>query len=324
MPQPTRSDVHIDAPLTNISVAYIQKAEDFIAPRVFPIVPVDKQSDKYFTYTKNDWFRDEAQRRAPGTESAGGGYNMSNTSYACDVFAFHKDVPDQVRKNADAPINVDRDATQFVTQRLMLRQEVQWVTDYFATGIWGTDVTGVAAAPGASQFLQWNDVASDPITDIEAGKETILSNTGFMPNKLVIGYQVFRRLKHHPDIVDRVKYTSPETITAAMLAKLFELDEVVVAKAVKATNIEGETAAYSFTHGKKALLCHTTPTPGLLVPSAGYIFAWRGVSGGMGKTIGVKRFRMEHLASDRVEGEIAFDDKVVATDLGYFFESAVA
>ena len=55
MPQPTQNQVHVDAILTNISVAYMQKQENFIANKVFPIVPVDKQSDKYFSYTKNDW-----------------------------------------------------------------------------------------------------------------------------------------------------------------------------------------------------------------------------------------------------------------------------
>ena len=40
MPQPTSSDVHVDAILTNISVAYIQQQGAFIANRVFPSVPV--------------------------------------------------------------------------------------------------------------------------------------------------------------------------------------------------------------------------------------------------------------------------------------------
>ena len=71
MPQPNINSVHVDAILTNISVAYLQNQDNFIADKVFPVIPVDKKSDKYFTYTKNDWFRDEAQRRAPGTESAG-------------------------------------------------------------------------------------------------------------------------------------------------------------------------------------------------------------------------------------------------------------
>ena len=325
MPQPNINSVHIDAILTNISVAYLQNQDNFIADKVFPVIPVDKKSNKYFTYTKNDWFRDEAQRRAPGTESAGGGYNLSTGTYSCDVFAFHKDVDDQTLANADTPLNPLREATEFVTRRLMLRRELQWVSDFFATSVWGTDVTGVAGTPTAGQTKQWSDyTSSDPISDIENAKSGILSATGMEGNTLVLGYDVFKSLKNHPDLVDRIKYTSSQTITTDMLAAMFDIPRVIVAKAVKATNNEGATEAYSFAHGKKALLCHVAPQPGLLTPSAGYSFSWTGVSGGLGATIGTSQFRMESIKSDRVEAEMAFDNKVIGSDLGYFFSAIVA
>ena len=325
MPQPTISQVHIDAILTNISVAYMQKAENFIADKVFPIVPVDKKSNKYFKYDKNDWFRDEAQRRAPGTESAGGGYNLSTDTYSADVWAFHKDVDDQTLANADSPLNPLREAAEFVTSRLLLRREVQFISDFMTTSVWATDVTGVSASATTNQFIQWNDYAnSDPIEDIEEAKAKILSTTGYEGNTLVLGYEVFRQLKNHPDIVDRYKYTTSSVITEEMMARLFGVDRILVAKSVRATNNEGATGAYAFNFGKAACLLHSAPNPGLMTPSAGYIFAWTGVSGGLGATIGTSQFRMEYLKASRVEAEVAFDNKVVASDLGYFFATAVA
>jgi hypothetical protein len=325
MAQPSINQVHIDAILTNISVAYMQMAENFIADKVFPVVPVDKKSDKYFTYTKNDWFRDEAQRRADATESAGSGYSLSTASYSADVWAFHKDVGDQTKANADAPLNPLREASEFVTQRLLLRREVQFVSDYITTGVWGKDYTGVAGAPGADEFKQWSDYTnSDPIENVENGKAQILSTTGFEANTLVLGYDTFRKLRHHPDIVDRIKYTSSSVVTSDMLARMFEVDRVLVAKSIRATNNEGATGAYSFNVGKVAWLGHVAPNPGLLTPSAGYIFSWTGVSGGLGQTIGVSQIRMDSLKADRVEAEVAFDNKVVASDLGVYFNTAVA
>lgn len=324
MPQPTISDVHVDAILTNISIAYMQKAENMIADKVFPIVPVDKKSNKYFNYNKNDWFRDEAQRRAPGTESAGGGYNLSTDTYSADVYSFHKDVDDQTLANADTPLNPLREASEFVTSRLLLRREVQFITDFMTTSVWATDVTGVAATPTAGQFIQWsNYTTSDPIENIEAAKEKILSETGFEGNTLVLGYQAFRQLKNHPDIIDRYKYTTSSVITEEMMARLFGVDRVLVAKSVKATNLESATGVYAFNFGKAACLLHVASNPGLMTPSAGYIFSWTGVSGGLGSTIGTSQFRMESLKASRVEAEVAFDNKVVAADLGYFFASAV-
>jgi hypothetical protein len=325
MPQPNINSTHVDAILTNISVAYLQNQDNFIADKVFPIVPVDKKSDKFFTYTKNDWFRDEAQRRADATESAGGGYNLGTGSYSADVYAFHKDVGDQLLANADAPLNPLREATEFVTRRMLLRKELQFVSDFFTTGVWADDVTGVAGAPSSGETKQWSDyTSSDPIDDIEAAKSEILANTGMEANTLVLGYEVFRQLKNHPDLVDRIKYTSSQTITTDMLARMFDIDRVLVAKAVKASNNEGATEAYSFAYGKGALLAHVAPTPGLLTPSAGYTFSWTGVSGGIGSTIGVSSFRMDSLRAERVEAEMAFDNKVIAADLGYFWNTIVA
>jgi len=67
-----------------------------------------------------------------------------------------------------------------------------------------------------------------------------------------------------------------------------------------------------------------TPSAGILSPTAGYQFAWRGVSDGMGQNIGITRFRMPELRADRIEAQMAWDYKVVAPDLGYFFSNAVA
>jgi hypothetical protein len=168
---------------------------------------------------------------------------------------------------------------------------------------------------------------SDPIEDLEEAKETVLSTTGFELNTLVLGYQAFRALKNHPDIIERIKYTTGvtgRTITPELLAAMFDIDRVLVSKAIKATNQEGEAEAYSFTHGKHALAMHVAPNPGLMTPSAGYVFTWRGISEGLGRDIGITRMRMPLKRADRIEGQIAFDNKIVATDLGYFFNGAVA
>ena len=121
--QPSRSDVHVDRPLTNISIAYMQSADNFVASRVFPIVRVGKQSDKYFTYDRGAFNRDEMQLRAPGAESSGATYTLSTDSYSADVWALHVNVADQVRANADTPLQPDREATEFLSLKNLIRQE---------------------------------------------------------------------------------------------------------------------------------------------------------------------------------------------------------
>lgn len=317
--QPTLSQVHVDAVLSNISVAYMQDEMNFIAGRVFPTVPVEKKTDVYFTFDKNDLLRDEMQRRAPGDESAGSGYGLSTASYSCDVFALHKDIDDQTRANSDNPLNPDRDATMFLTQQALLKREIQWVSDYFTTSVWGTDVVG------DTNFEYWSDyAASDPITDIDTGITTVMQNTGRRPNTLVLGYQTYTKLRRHPDIVDLFKGSQPGLISTQMMASIWDLENVYVAQAVKATNNEDETAAYDFIQGKHAWVGYVNNNPGLLAPSAGYVFNWTGVSGGLGLESAISRFRIDERKSDRIEIEMAWDNKVVGADLGYFFSGAVA
>lgn len=314
MPQPTAGDVHVNAALTNISVAYIQSAEGFVADKVFPIVPVDQQSNFYYSYTQNDWFRDEAKPRAPGAESAGGGFTLTTASYAAVVEAWHEDVADQIRSNSDAMINLDASATELVTQRIMIRRERRWMTQFFGTGIWGTDAT---------PSNLWDTATGDPVADVDTAKATIAGNTGMVPNTMVVSYPVFLKLRNNVRVRDQFKYTSADSINEAMLARLFDVQRFLVAKAVYASNKEGATSAYAFMAGKHALVCYVPPAPGLLVPSAGYIFAWSGYVGSK-NGMRVKRFRLEDKASDRVEGEMAYDMKKVASNLGYFLNGVMS
>lgn len=329
MSSPTPSDVHVNQPLTNISIAYLQDDSNFVASKVFPNIPVSKQADRYYTYDRGEFNRDEMELRAPGTESAGGSYTVDNTpTYYANTYAFHKDVPDQVRANADSVLNMDRDATVYVTKKALIRREKIWATNYFATSKWGADIEGVSASPTGTQVLQWNDASSTPIENVQAQSTAILQSTGFEPNTLVLGKPVYDALKNHPDVVDRIKYGQtaggPAKTTLQALAEIMDLDRILVMKAIENTAAKGATNVHAFIGGKSALLCYSAPAPGLLVPSAGYTFSWTGLLGSGAEGNRVSKFRMEHLKSDRIEIEMSVDLKLIGADLGRFFYTIVA
>jgi len=331
MTQPTNSAVHVDAALTNISVAFLQNADNFVATKVFPNVPVTRQSDRYFIFDRGDFNRDEAEVRAPGTESAGGGYELDNTpTYFANVWAFHHDVPDQVRANADPAVDVERAASEYVMHKMLIKREKQWTSKFFSPGVWATDITGVDSSPSSSQALKWSDDSSDPIGNIRSAKTAILENTGFMPNRLVLTQPVMDALVDHPDIVDRVKYsggvgnTSPAMVNEQTLASLFGIEQVVISRAIENTAAQGATASHSFISGNNALLTYAAPAPSLMTPSGGYTFSWSGFMG-QSNAFGVatKRFYIDELESTRVEAQMAFDNKLVSADLGFFWNTIV-
>lgn len=323
--QPTSSDVHVNVALTTISIAYIQDQSYFIADQVFPNVPVEQQSNRYYIYNKGDWLRTEAEIRGPGSESRGSGYRLDNTpTYYANVYAVHKDVDDQVRANSDAVLNTDRDATQWVTQQMLIKRDLVWASQYFKTGVWDTERAGVASGPTGTQFLRWDVAGSTPIEDVTSAVVSQVQNTGFKPNVLVLSPFVFNALKNHAEVLDRIKYTQRGIVTTDLLAALFDVDKVVIAYAVQNTAAEGATASMSFVFGKHALLLYANPTPSIMTPSAGYTFSWTGWFGATGLGLRIKQFRKEDIESDRIEAQMAFDMKVVATDCGYMFLNAVS
>ena len=331
MSQPFGAQVHVNRPLSNISQAYLQDAEDYIADKVAPVVPVLKQSDRYFTYTKGDWFRDEAQLRAPGTESAGGGYNLTNTStYYAPVYAYHKDVDPQIRANSDLPLNADRDATLWITQRLLLKREILVVNVMFQTSTWTGGPNGVDFTPSP----QWNQANSTPLEDLETLIWSIKSQTAKFPNRLVLGAHVWETLKNHDEIIQRVKYTQRGVTTTEILASLIappgvDNFQVLVAAAIENTAPENTAGTNTFqfiTPQKNALLLYAEPNPGIMVASSAYIFTWTGLlgAGAFGSRISQIPAPLLGIGTVRTEGELAFAATLVGVDLGCLLLNAVS
>ena len=139
MPQPTLQDVHVNRPLTNVSVAYLQEAAgvEFVADKAFPAsrsktkatcTTPTRGPTSTATRCRSGALRPNPPARATTLNSTG--------TYNCDVWALHKDVDDQIRSNSDSPLSPDRDATIFLTQKALIRRENQWVSKFFGTGIW--------------------------------------------------------------------------------------------------------------------------------------------------------------------------------------------
>lgn len=331
MPQPTARAVHVDQPLTNISIAYLQSADRFVAGRVFPNLPVGKQSDLYYLFDRGFFNRDEAKKRAPGTEAAKIGFELETASYFADVWAAKHVIPDQIAANADAVLNLERSAAELVAHKMLIRREKDWVSSYFTDGVWGTDYTGTASSPGSGEVVHWSDTTSgDPIGDIRGAMTDVEESTGFTPNTMVMSKRVFDSIIDHPDIVDRIKYSggvgnqNPARTSSQTLAQLFELDRIMVMRAIENTAAEGDTNDHSFIGGKHALLTYSAPTPGLMTPSAGYTFSWQGYLG-QTNTFGMatKRRYRDELEATEVEGSMAMDHKLVADELGVFFNGVV-
>jgi hypothetical protein len=272
--------------------------------------------------------RDEVQERAPATESAGSGYRLDNTpNYYCREYALHKDIADSLRSNEDSPLNSDTDATAFLTQKAMIHRDRVFATNFLAASLWTgrADRQGAASGPTGVQFIQFDQTASTPIQEITSDMDTIQSKIGLRPNVLVVGAEVWTKLRNHAQFLDAIKYTTgPAIVTEALVAQCLGLDRVVVSRAIYNSAKEGQTATPVFVTGKKMLLCYAAPAPSLMQPSAGYIFDWSGRYGVGAMGIRMKKMRAELRDADRIEIEYAFDMKVVTPEAGIYYYDVVA
>ena len=334
MPMLTPSQVHIDAPLTNLTIAYLQDQNNFIADKVFPNVAVSKKTDKYYIYDRANFNRTEVQARAPRTKAPRVGLSVSTDSYSADVYSLSTDFDFETLANEDQALNIRAAAAQMLTYQLLIDREAKWVSSFFNTGIWTTNYAGVASSPSTGQVLQWSDYTNaTPIVDItNARRAMMLASGGFKPNKMVVTRDVRDTLINHPDILARLNggatVTNTALVTDAKLAEIFEVQEFLVIDAIENTAAEGLSESMSFMATKKAALYYAPASSGLMVPSAGYNFTWNSLDNASGYGIDIRSYtgdflRVEGIA-ELLEANMAYDQKVVGADLGVFFNTIIA
>lgn len=315
MSQPTHSEVQaVDPVLTNMLVGYMQADNRFVANRVFPLVPVDKQGFTFYTFTKKYWFLDEMKSRTPGAAFARGGYGATTTTGYANTWGLEHPIADEAKANNQTPMSLESAGAQWLAQQSLIRRERAFSADFMVTSVWATDDNNATT--------DWDDFTSgDPFSDVLLAKRTISNNTGQPGNSMVLGYIVDVALQNHPDIIDRIKHVQiagPGNVEVA-LRSLFDVDNYIVGKATYNSANEGQSGTYTAIIDDDCLVCTIAGNPGIMTASAGYTFTWAGGGGGGS----VATYREDKSKSDILQNSEAWDQKAVATDTGYFFADVV-
>lgn len=314
---PGVTDVHVDKFLTNLSIGVMNDPMDYIGTRVFPGITVSKISDLIPVFDQYAWLADEAKPRMPATESEGSGWTVGQDSYLCLNFAFHKDVPWELRANNDGVFYSDEMATMYVTDRMLMKIEVKFASDFFKPSAWTSskDLTD-------SGEVQWDATNADIQRYIDTAQLAIGDLIIKEPKTLVIGRHVWSALKLNPALLAVLGTNQTRLLTLEQVTSLLDLDQILVARAIRATNKQGQPLVKARIMDYGALLLYVTPRPSLLTPNSGYTFYWEAL--GPGVPIYIRRLGMDLKMADRVEGHIYYDSKVTAPDAGYFFEKVIS
>lgn len=318
MSTPNLNNVHIDVPLTNLTLARMQKRTNFIADRVFPRVPSPNVTDKYYTFGDKTFFQDTAVPYSADSAPTRLSFQISNDSFTIGFYPVEVPLDAPIEANADAMLNLSQVCSETVANSLLIGRERAFMSSFFTTGVWTTDVVG------GTDFVQWSNPTSDPQKDVFNAQLAIEKRTGVMPNKFVVSPYVDAALRRHPMVKDQFKFTSAESITDAMLARFFNLpaDGYMVARAIYDTAAPGFAFSGDFIAGKNALLCYSAPAPGLMTASAGYTFVWSNWAGGGG--LGIETYVDRRHSATIYRAWLNYGFKVTGQNYGYFFSQAVA
>ncbi len=272
MPQMTPNAARVvDPVLSTIAQGYQNNA--MVAQALFPVVPVNLRGGNIITFGKEAFMLYSSQR-APGENTRRVRFGYSGAPYALVDYSLEGVVPVEVEEEAANGPGIDLGAGAIgeVSAIMSLRLEKQ-----------SADIARNAASYAASNKVtlsgtdQWSDfgATSDPIDDIEAAKEAVRAATGKRPNTIVLGALVFAKLRQHPKIIDRIKYTGRDTATPELLAVLFGVQRVFVGDAIY-SNDAG--TAFTDVWGKDVIVAYTelgsVQSRGL--PSYGYTYQLSG------------------------------------------------
>jgi hypothetical protein len=311
-------EMRVDQYLTNFSLSYRQDEANFVAGFASTPIPVLNESAKYAIYPAGYFWRDEAEVRPLGGRPVQVGYKVDHGTYLAEEWGLEHTIDDRQRRNAAAPYNLDEAGTTLLESKMMIREERIWCQKFMKPGVWTFDYVG------GNDFTPFNDEASTPIAFLDQVKIAMARGTGKVPNTLVLGAQVAAALRSNVDIVDRVKYTQRGIASLDILASLFEVQNVKVARSVYNAAAEGADDDFEFIADENAMwLGYIEPTPMLDAPTAVGRFGWVGLYPGTNERGGVIiRGRDDRARSDWIQDSNAFDYRQVSVDLGVYFSNA--
>lgn len=311
---PLYTSIHQNQILANMSVRYANKRMDLIGSKVLPIIAVAKKTDDYYIYNKKDAYTIPDMKIGRKSKAYEATWNTSTSSYTCEGYALEDFIPDEDYKNVDSPpLKIERDTVEDLTDKLLLGYEKR-VADLVFSNTTITQTTAVAAAD------RWDD----PTSEVMPTVRTAFDGCFIQPNVCVMGYEVWSALKNHPDIVERVKYTSSDAVTTEAVARLFEVDQVLVGRAKYNTANPGQTASYSYVWGKSVLFAYVSPRISLKAVSLGYTMSFSHTGGARGWLVQRRRDDTRGLTGGNVLKVVqSVDEKIVASDVAYLLTTVV-
>lgn len=268
----TGKDLHVDQHLTNVAINY--RPQNLIADMIAPIVPVDKQSNSYPVFSRQEAFAIESTERAPGTEAKKITRSVSSAKYDAVNYALGRDITIEDQANMDQAYRYELDtgATTYLIGKLGLDWERRVTNLAVTTASVGSVFVCNSSWSGAGAN------AGDAVVQIFSLIEYVQATTGQRPNSLWFGWKAWNRFKRNYHARNFLKGANNGggLVRREEMTSLFEVNRVLVSEALYHTANEAQPT-YTLDNGMAdQLIAYYAPSaPSREEPSWFYSFRWQ-------------------------------------------------
>ena len=304
----------VDARLTAIALAYRNPDIAMIADDVLPRTDTDADF-KWLKYDLTQGFTvpdtKVGRKGMPGeVEFVGTEVNDSVDDHGLDDVVPNTDIDDD-NQGVD-PLGK---ATMFTTSLVQIAREIRVAGKVFNTASYVAGNQATLSGTG-----QWSDFAnSNPVNAIF----TALDVPVMRPNVATFGQSTWTQLRQHPKLVQAIKGTAQGAgaVTRQEFAEFFELSGgVYVGAGFVNSAKKGQAVSMSRCWGKHAAFIYRDRAAG---PQAGVTFGFTAQKEKIQAVI-IDEPKLGVSGSKRVRVFERVKEIVTATELGYYFQNAVA
>jgi hypothetical protein len=324
MPSPTSSLATLRPDLATF-LEYDLESENagYVAPQVLPVVTVQSQAGNFGKIPLEQLLQQRDTKRAPGSGYARSSWTFDKAVYATEEHGAEEPVDDREAKMYADYFQAEQISTMRAFSSVLRNAEQRVADAIFNPTTW----SGGGLTTGLT--YEWDDnhtTEATPIDDVEAAVNKVYDASGLWPNALIINRRVFRNLRNLEQIIERINSagagdaTKASDITTQMLARVFDLEYVIVAGTSRNSAKEGQTATPTqIWSSEYAMVCKIATSVDMREPCIGRTFHWTQDGSSIGGT--VESYREEAIRGDVIRVRHDVDEVILYPEAGHLLSN---
>lgn len=323
MPSPSTSLATLRPDLRDSLMEFdlAQQERGYIGSRVLPISEVISQAGTFGIIPIEQLLQQRDVKRAPGSGYSRGKFTFTTSTYTCLEYGAEEPIDDREREMYAEYFDADTIATARAYDSVLRSYEERVAAAVFNTSTW----TGASLTTAITH--EWDDATNCvPLTDVEAAVQKIYDNSGLWANALIINHKVFRNLRNSDQVIERIQSagagdpTKATDVTAEMIARVFDLDYILVAGSSKNNATEGKAASpVQIWSGEYAMVCKIATGEDFREACIGRTFHWNRDGSSPNGTVEV--YRDEPVRSDVIRVRHDVDEVILYPEAGHLLSN---